>query len=119
MSLYKPKVAYAAIESQFTAAGGEVQVPRGGINEWLKPERQAIDTRIGKANAVLRALHRSVATKRAFKHRRAVSFKSIFVTILTYGLESWVMTERILTQVQAPKTGFLRSPRCDKEAYRG
>jgi len=34
----------------------------------------------------------------AFKHRKAVIFfKSGFVPIFTYGHESWVMTERILT----------------------
>jgi len=49
------------------------------------------------------------------------AFKSVFVLILTYGYghESWVMTEKMLTQVQAPKMGFLQSPRCDKGAYRG
>jgi len=46
---------------QYTAAGGNVQVPRGGIYVWRKAEPQEIDTRIGKANAVLRELHRSVA----------------------------------------------------------
>ena len=35
-------------------------------------------------------------------------FKLIFVPILTYGHKSWVMTERILPQVQAIKLGFLR-----------
>jgi len=39
MSLYKPKAVYAASERQYTAAGGEVQVPRGGIYEWRKAER--------------------------------------------------------------------------------
>ena len=29
MSLYKPKAVYAASERQYTAAGGEVQLPRG------------------------------------------------------------------------------------------
>ena len=31
MSLYKTKAMYAASERQYTAAGGEVQVPRGGM----------------------------------------------------------------------------------------
>jgi len=31
MSLYKPKVVYAASEWQYTAAGKEVQVARDGI----------------------------------------------------------------------------------------
>ena len=69
MSLYKPKAVYAASERQYTAAGGEVQVPSGGIYEWRKAERQEIDTRIGKANAVLRELY----------------FSSLFVPILTCG----------------------------------
>ena len=35
-------------------------------------------------------------------------FKSVFVPILTYGHEYWVITERILTQVKASEMGFLR-----------
>jgi len=64
---------------------------------------------MGKANAVLREVYRSLDKKEAFKHRKTVSFTSVFVPILTYsyGNESWFMTERILTQVQAPKMGFL------------
>jgi len=34
--------------------------------------------------------------------------KSVFVQILTYGHESWVMTERTLSQVQAADMEFLR-----------
>ena len=37
----------------------------------------------------------------AFKHRKTVSFESFFVPVLTYGCESWVMTERMLSPVQA------------------
>jgi len=43
----------------------------------------------------------------AFKHCKTASFQSSFVPILTYGHESWIMAERILTQVEAPKMGFL------------
>ena len=43
----------------------------------------------------------------AFKHCKAVSFRSSFVPILTDRHESWIMTERISTQVQAPKMRFL------------
>ena len=68
-----------------------------------------IDTRVGKADAVLREFYRSVVTKRELSNTTKPSlFKSIFVPILTYGHESWVMTEIILTQVQAPKMGFLQ-----------
>jgi len=38
MSLYKPEAVYAASQRQYTAAGGEVQVPRGGIYQWRKAE---------------------------------------------------------------------------------
>jgi len=33
LSLYKPKAVYSTSERQYTATGGEVQVPRGGIYE--------------------------------------------------------------------------------------
>ena len=68
-----------------------------------------IDTRFGKANAVLRELYRSVVTKWELSNTAKLSvFKLVFVPILTYGHESWVMTERILFQVQAEVMGFLR-----------
>ena len=73
-----------------------------------KAQPQEIDTRIGKANAVLRELYRSVATKRELSNTAKLSvFKSIFVTILTCGHKSWVMTERMLNQVST-KVGILR-----------
>jgi len=84
-------------------------LPRSGIYRWRKAECQEIDTCIGKTNAVLREFCRSVATKRELANTVKLSvFKSIFVPILTYGHESWVMIERISTQVQAPKMRFLR-----------
>ena len=39
-------------------------------------------------------------------------FKSVFIPILTDGHENWVITERILTQVQASEMGFLRRLHC-------
>ena len=38
MSLHKPKAMYAASKRQYTAAGGDVQVPWGGIHE--RPEAE-------------------------------------------------------------------------------
>ena len=35
-------------------------------------------------------------------------FKTVFVPILTYGHESWVMTERVRSQVQASEMRFLQ-----------
>ena len=40
--------------------------------------------------------------------QRLSVFKSIFVPIHTCGHESWVTTDRMLTQLQAPEMGFLR-----------
>jgi len=74
---------------------------------------EEIDTWIGKANAVLRELHRSVVTKRELSNTGKMSvFKSDIVPILVFGCESWVMTERILfqifqVQVQVAEMGFL------------
>jgi len=79
---------------QWTTAGGDVQVPRSGIYVWRKEEPQEIGRRIGKANAVLREIYRSVATKRELSNTAELSvFKSTFVPILTYGHESCVMTK--------------------------
>jgi len=69
-SLQKPKAVYSVIEQQYTAAGQEVQVPRGGIHEW----RKEIDTRIGKENIVLREPYRCVVTKRELSNATNFSF---------------------------------------------
>ena len=53
-----------------------------------------LDTRIVKASAVMRALHYSVVMKREMSKKTKLSiFITVFVTILTYGHESWVVTE--------------------------
>ena len=87
MSLYKAKAMYPTSERQYTAAVGEVQVPRGGslfTSDWRWGEE--IDTRIGKASAVLRELDRSVVTKWELSNTAKLSiFKSVFVPILTHG----------------------------------
>jgi len=70
--------------------------------------KEEIDTRIGKTNAVLRELYRPVVTKWVLSNTAKLSvFKSVFVSILTYGHESWVMTEKVLFQEQVPEMGFL------------
>ena len=70
---------------------------------------EELDTRIGKASAVMKALHRSVAMKRELSKKAKLSvFKTVFVPILTYGHESLVMTERVRSQVQASEMEFLR-----------
>jgi len=51
-----------ASERQYIVAGGEVQVLEV-VFTCVGQQNKEIDTRSGKANAVLRELHRSVATK--------------------------------------------------------
>ena len=71
-------------------------------------QSKEIYTRIGKAYTGLRELYRSVFTKRVFPKTAKLSvYKSIFVPILTYDHESWVMTKIILSQVQSVEMGFL------------
>jgi len=68
-----------------------------------------INTRIAEANVVLHELYCSVTTNRELSNtpKRSV-FKYVFVPFLTYGHESWVMIEKILSQVQEAEMGFLR-----------
>ena len=68
-----------------------------------------IGRRIGAAGAVLRSLYRTVVTKRELSRKAKLSiYLSIFVPILTYGHEGWVMTERTRSRVQAAEMSFLR-----------
>ena len=70
---------------------------------------EELDIRIGKASAVMRALHYSVVIKRELSKTATLSiFKTIFVPILTYRHESWVMTKRVRSQLQASEMRFLR-----------
>jgi len=64
------------------------------------------DTRVGKASAVLREFIALWSQNGSFKRRKAVSFQICYCSILTYGHESWAMTEIILTRVRGPKMGF-------------
>ena len=54
----------------------------------------------------------------AFKHPKAVRFKSFFFPVFTCGHESWVICERVLSEIQAIDMGFLRTRShvtlCDK-----
>ena len=70
---------------------------------------EELHTQIGKASAVIRALHYSVVMKRELsKKAKLPIFKKVFVPILTYGHESWVMTERVRSHVPASEMRFLR-----------
>ena len=55
----------------------------------------------------MRALYYSVVMKRELSKKAKLSiFKAVFVPILTYGHESWLMTERVRSQVQASEMSF-------------
>ena len=66
------------------------------------------DSRIGKASAVLPyfVLKRELCTR-----AKLFVFRLIFVPILTYGLECWVMTERVKSRFKAAEMSFLRKVR--------
>ena len=56
----------------------------------------------------MQALHYSVVMKRELSKTAKLSiFKAVFVPIFIYGHESWVMTERMQSQVQASEMRFL------------
>jgi len=59
--------------------------------------------------SVLCELYCSAVTKQDLSNTAKLSvFKSVFVSILTYCYEFWVMTKKILFPVQAAEIGFLR-----------
>ena len=65
-------------------------------------QENELDTRIGKTNAVIRQLYRSVVLKRELSTKAKLSvFRSVFVPIFTYSHECWLMTERVRSRVQA------------------
>ena len=79
-------------------------------------QEEELDTRIGKASVVTRALHYSIFMKREFSTSTKFSiFKTVFVPVLNKGHESWIMTERVRSQVQAYRMKFIR--RIDRVAH--
>ena len=72
-------------------------------------QNSELDIRIGKASAVMRQLHRSVVLKWELCTKAKLSiFRSVYVPILTYGHECWIMNEKVRSRVQAAEMGFLR-----------
>ena len=54
-----------------------------------------IDRRIGAASAVMQALHQPVVGKKELSQKAKLPiYQSIYVPILTYGHELWVVTEK-------------------------
>ena len=55
-----------------------------------------LDTCVGKASAVMCKLYQSVVLKQELCTKAKLSvFRSVFVPILSYGHECWVMTKRV------------------------
>ena len=71
---------------------------------------EELDTQIGKASAVMQALHYLVVMKQELSKKAKLSISgTVFVLLLTYGQighESCVMIERVQPQVQASKMIF-------------
>ncbi|TWW66946.1 hypothetical protein D4764_20G0009780 [Takifugu flavidus] len=60
-----------------------------------------IDRRIGAASAVMQALNRSVVMKKELSRKAKLSiYRSIYVPVLTYGHQRWVMTERTRSRLK-------------------
>ncbi|TWW64250.1 hypothetical protein D4764_03G0012580 [Takifugu flavidus] len=65
-----------------------------------------IDRRIGAA--VMRALNRSIVVKRELSRKARLSiYRLIYIPVLTYGHQRWVMTERMRSRIQAAEMSFL------------
>ena len=55
-----------------------------------------LDIRIGRASAVMRKLHLSVALKQELCTKaKLFVFRKVFLPILTYGHECWVITQKV------------------------
>ena len=68
-----------------------------------------LNDRIGKASAVMLALHYSVVMKReSSKKANLLIFKTAFVLVPTYGHEAWITIKRVRSQVQVSDKRFLR-----------
>ena len=64
---------------------------------------------IGNRERMMRVLHYSFVMKQKLSKKAKLSiFEAVFDSILTYGHESWVMSKRVLSQVQASKMMFLQ-----------
>ena len=79
MSLKTPKAVFSASARKYTAAGGAFK-HIGVVFRSDESRNKGIDTRIGKANTVLRVLYCSVVTKRELSKKAKLQFlnRSLF-----------------------------------------
>ena len=70
---------------------------------------EELNCQIGKARAVMRCLRYSVVMIQDLsKNAKPLSLKTLFVSILIYGHESWVITAKVRSQMQESKMRFLQ-----------
>ena len=63
-------------------------------------QNSELDIRIGKASAVMRQLHRFVVLKLELCTRTKLSIlRPVYVPILTYGHECWIVNEKVRSRV--------------------
>ena len=80
-----------------------------GISSTKRRGSGTVELNDGWKSAVMRQLHRSVVLKRELCTKAKLSiFRSVYVPILTYGHECWIMNEKVRSRVQAAEMGFLR-----------
>ena len=104
MSLYKPKAVYAASEQNTLQ---QVEKFKYTVVVFSSDRRsKQADGWIVKGNTVLHELYHSEVTKRQSSTAKLLVLKSVFVPILTYVPESWLLTEIILSQGQAAERDF-------------
>src|SRR5699024_5935177 len=67
-----------------------------------------LSRRINQASAVMRELRAMVGNAWLSMEAQVTIYNSLFRSVLTYGHESWILTERTRSRVQAAEMRFLR-----------
>ena len=67
-----------------------------------------LSRRINLASAVMRELGKMAGNAWLSMEAQVTIYNSLFKSVLTYGHESWILTERIRSRVQAAEMRFLR-----------
>lgn len=66
-----------------------------------------IDRLIAASAAKIEVLHQSVWVKRVMSHQvKLLIYRSVYVLTLTYGLEFWIITKRMRSQIQSTEISF-------------
>ena len=100
--------AQCSFQTKWSSSSADRKLKYLGVTFSSDPRQDnKLDTRNGKASAVMCQLYRSVVLKREWCTKSKLSvFRLIFVPILTYGHECSVMTERVRSRAQAAKWVF-------------